>query len=146
MRLKSMSLVHNFFHGWKNALQGLLPRRQSTANLVLIQALKHITPQTKPGTVWVIVLHHLPPDRHGQSESRLPVPGNLSDLERSSLSGEKDGSAKQQREWDLAVFQRVKVFGRCYVEIKRAGNLQIYARAADERGNDDTGVCPQTRA
>ena len=116
------------------------------AHLVFVQLLEYIAPQAQPRCIGKVHLHHLFPNRDRQAEVGFAVPWHLSHLESPISTLIKDRPAEHHAHRDVARIERVKILGRCDIEVERAGKLQVDQHIVGEARDSHRGIHPQQRS
>src|SRR5271163_1218899 len=127
------SPLRHFFQRWEHPIKCLLPGGDPARDLVLVQALENIPPQTEPRAIGIVNIHHLVPGLDWQLEASFFVPRYWPDLQSSVHICIENRPAKQEIERYVALTKAVKILGGGDIEIERAGHRKINHRAALKR-------------
>src|SRR5215469_10912971 len=117
---------------------------KSMSPLVFLEPLKSFSCEAQPCCIAIIEIHHFLPHPDRQAITRLPVPGDLRDLQ-SHATGVEHRPAEQGGCRYLAILEAVAVLCDRDVEIERAWHGHFYDGHSVKPGYVHIHVCPQQR-
>src|SRR5579862_4424223 len=139
----SCSQLHRFFGSRENALDHLLPGRNSMAHFVLIKAVENVPPEIEPRAIGIVVVDQVFPGLQRELEFRFFFPRDRRYLELFIAVRIKYRATEQEIQGQIAFAQAVEVFCRPHIEVEGAWDLKLHDGLFFKSGNNHNRIRPE---